>query len=122
LPLIDDNQSLAEATAGLLRLKGFQIDVVQTGKEGIRTAASFLPEIVLCDMNLPDMSGFDVANELRTHPETEGVLFALHSAMRRSDIGLSESELRAVNVDLFLTKPLKPKMIEMLRRRIKPHI
>ena len=123
LLLIEDHVDLAEATAALLRLKGFEVQIVRTGKEAIETAAAFLPEIVLCDMSLPDMSGLNVARELRTHPETERVLLAIHSAMRKSDLGLSDRELRTMNVDLFLTKPLTAETIETLwRLREKGHI
>jgi CheY-like chemotaxis protein len=116
LLLIDDHEELAEMTAELLTVQGFEVQVVTTGKEAIQTAATFLPEIVLCDMSLPDLSGFDVARELRTHPKTERVLFAIHSAMRKSDIGQSDRELLMLNVDLFLPKPLTAEKIETLHR------
>jgi DNA-binding response OmpR family regulator len=119
LLLIENHDDLAEATAALLRRAGFEVQVVQTGQQAIKTAAVFLLEVVLCDMNLPDISGFDVAKELRTHPDTERVLFGVHSAMRVSDIGLSERQLHAMNVDMFLTKPLTAEKIAAVCRRLK---
>jgi CheY-like chemotaxis protein len=116
LLLIEDHDELAEATAAILRHYGFEVQVAQTGREAIQTAAAFLPEIVLCDISLPDRSGFDIARELRTHPETRRVVFVLHSAMRESDIGLSDSQLQTLNVDLFLTKPLRAENIVTLQR------
>jgi DNA-binding response OmpR family regulator len=116
LLLIEDHSDLAEVTAALLRHQGFEVQVAGTGKEAIEAARAFVPEIVLCDMSLPDMSGFDVARELRSHSETARVLFAVHSAMKKSDLGMTEVELLAANVDLFLTKPLTAEMIETLRR------
>jgi CheY-like chemotaxis protein len=117
LLLIDDNADLAQATGAFLRLYGFDVQIVRTGRESIEVAAAFVPEIVLCDLFLPDMSGFDVARELRIQPATECVLFAMHSAMRESEIGMSAAQLRAASVDLFLSKPITSAMIETLRRR-----
>jgi CheY-like chemotaxis protein len=114
LLLVEDYADLADATAAYLRHEGFEVRVAGSGKEALEAATSFLPEIVLCDLSLPDMSGFEVARKLREHPETEHVLFAAHSAMRESDIGLSESQLRGVNVDLFLSKPITSESIEVL--------
>jgi CheY-like chemotaxis protein len=116
LLLIEDHDELAEATAAFLCHYGFEVQVAQTGREAIQTAAAFLPEIVLCDMSLPDMSGFDIARELRRHPETGRVVFVIHSAMRKSDTGLSDPQLQALNVDLFLSKPLRAENIETLQR------
>jgi DNA-binding response OmpR family regulator len=115
LLLIEDHDDLADATAKFLRSQGFQVQIANTGKAAIQTAAVFLPEIVLCDLSLPDMSGFDVARQLRTQAGTEHVLFVIHSAMTKSDIGMSDRELRARNIDLFLTKPLTLENIEALR-------
>jgi CheY-like chemotaxis protein len=115
LLLIEDHEDLADATAKFLRVQGFEVEVAQTGKEAIQKAAVFLPEIVLCDLSLPDMSGFDVAIELRTLPETARALFVIHSATTKSDLGLSDRDLRARHIDLFLTKPLTAEQIDALR-------
>jgi DNA-binding response OmpR family regulator len=119
LLLVEDYADLAETTAEFLRQEGFEVRVVLTGREAIQTASTFLPEIVLCDISLPDMSGFDVVKELRAHPETEQALLAIHSGITESDIGLSERELRTMHVDLFLTKPLTMEKVETLRSRSK---
>jgi two-component system alkaline phosphatase synthesis response regulator PhoP len=119
LLLVEDYPDLAETTAEFLRQEGFEVQVVLTGREAIQAASTFLPEIVLCDISLPDMSGFDVVKELRAHPQTEHALLAIHSGITESDIGLSERELRTMHVDLFLTKPLTVEKVETLRSRSK---
>jgi two-component system CheB/CheR fusion protein len=115
LLLIDDHAELAEATAMLLRRHGFEVQIFESGAGAIEASAAFRPDIVLCDLTLPDMSGFDVALKLRTQPLCENVLFVIHSALRRSDIEKSEDELRAMKIDFFLTKPLSREKIETLR-------
>jgi DNA-binding response OmpR family regulator len=113
--LIDDHAELAEATAALLRKEGFEVQVAESGTDAIVAALSYQPKIVLCDLSLPDMSGFDVALKLRSQPNNENVVFVIHSARRRSDIEQSETELRAMKVDFFITKPLSHEKIETLR-------
>lgn len=119
LLLVDDNIDLADATSAFLRRAGFEVEIAGTGKQALDISATFLPEVVVCDISLPDISGFDVARELRARPETKDVVFAVHSAMRQSDLGLADSEMQALNVDLFLAKPLSAKQIAMLHDRWK---
>jgi len=113
--LIDDHAELAEATAALLRKEGFEVQVAESGTDASVAALCYQPKIILCDLSLPDMSGFDVALKLRSQPNNENVVFVIHSARRRSDIEQSETELRALKVDFFITKPLSHEKIETLR-------
>jgi CheY-like chemotaxis protein len=114
LLLIEDHRSLAEATAEFLRHEGFDVRVAPSGGEALQIAAEFLPEIVLCDMSLPDMSGIEVAQALRASPTTKKVLFAMHTAMSDADLAGYERLVSKAEVNLFLSKPLTEKKLETL--------
>lgn len=111
--LIDDHELLAEATAEFIRSRGLDVRVASTGREALDTASTFQPEIVLCDLNLPDMSGLDVARALRKMPGANDAAIALHSAMTEND--LDTRSLQAVaDVNLFLSKPLTEEKLNAL--------
>src|SRR5262245_61185896 len=84
--LIEDHALLAEATAEFMRSKDLDVRIAYTGREALETAAVFHPEIVLCDLRLPDMPGPDVARALREMPGAKDAVIAMHSAMGESEL------------------------------------
>ena len=96
-----------------MQRKGLDVRIASTGHEALETATAFHPEIVLCDVMLPDMSGLDVARALRDMHGAKDAVIALHSAMTESDLG--KQNLQAVvAVDLFLSKPLTEEKLNTL--------
>jgi CheY-like chemotaxis protein len=83
--LVEDNEPLAEATAEFLRSEGLEVQVASSGREALTCVATFRPDIVLCDLRLPDIAGFDIAKALRKNPVTRNALFVIHSAFRETD-------------------------------------
>lgn len=63
--IVDDNVDAAETTGMLLELMGYQIACAHDGAAALEKASSWLPEVVLLDINLPILSGLDVARRLR---------------------------------------------------------
>jgi CheY-like chemotaxis protein len=70
--LIDDIQMIIDLFIGDFEDE-FEILVAQTGIEGIETAARSRPDVILLDINLPDISGVEVAKRLSQRPETERI-------------------------------------------------
>src|SRR6516162_9027444 len=101
LLLIEDHEDLADATAEFLRMAGLEVRVAATGAEALATAAGFRPDIVVCDLNLPDMGGLDVARALRASPVTRNALFAIHTALSQMDIRAFENDPSVDNVNLY---------------------
>jgi CheY-like chemotaxis protein len=112
--IIEDYAILAEATAELLRTAGFEVQIANWAGEGLAMAATFRPDLVLCDIKLPDMSGMDVARALRANPGTADVLIVLHTAMDDTDIKVLRRLTRADEVNLVLSKPLTNEKIDTL--------
>jgi PAS domain S-box-containing protein len=67
--LVEDNADAAELLHDLLELEGHEVEIASTGLEALAKARSFRPEIVFCDIGLPEMNGYEVARALRAAPE-----------------------------------------------------
>jgi CheY-like chemotaxis protein len=117
LLLVEDHAGLANATAEFLRLSGMEVQIAECGDRALKVAAAFRPQIVLCDLSLPDMSGLDVVRRLRAEPVTQNAVFAVFTAMGEADIGMFE-ETFAEEVDLFLSKPITDSKVNELFSRL----
>ncbi len=108
--VVEDDAELRSLLGELLRTEGFQAVSVADGAEAIRRATSDRPDAVILDLMLPDMSGFEVCQELKFRRDTNLIpivmLTALHDARSR------RSGLR-VGANRYLTKPFSPD--ELLR-------
>jgi hypothetical protein len=69
--VVDDNVDTAESLGMLLGLEGHVVRVAHDGPSALRAAEEFRPEVVLLDIGLPRMDGYQVARHLRERPETE---------------------------------------------------
>jgi len=110
--LVEDHRGLAEATAFLMRHEGLEVWIAETGKEALEIAAKIHPEIVLCDLNLQDMSGLDVARQLRASAETKDALIAIHTIMSENAPDIRHHTNEFVNI--FVPKPLTPEKVGAL--------
>ncbi|HEX2223663.1 MAG TPA: ATP-binding protein [Thermoanaerobaculia bacterium] len=109
--VIEDNMDAAETLHDLLELFGYRVTVAHSGPEGIETARSFRPQVVLCDIGLPGMDGYAVARQLRREPAVAGArLIALTGYGRDSDRQLAEE----AGFDLHLVKPVEPLELQKL--------
>jgi PAS domain S-box-containing protein len=66
--VVDDNEDSADSLGMLLRLKGNEIRTAHDGLEAVRVAETFHPELVLLDIGLPKLNGYDVARRIRQQP------------------------------------------------------
>ncbi len=70
--VVEDNRDSAETLARLLELSGYGVSVAYTAIEGFETAKRERPDVILCDIGLPDSNGFALAEALRADPLTSG--------------------------------------------------
>src|SRR5690349_1765239 len=68
--VIDDNRDAAEMLRDFLEIAGHEVLLAFTGTDGVEKARAFSPDVVLCDISLPVMSGHEVATTLRRDPRT----------------------------------------------------
>jgi CheY-like chemotaxis protein len=108
--VIEDNQDAAETLRDLLALFGHQAEIALTGTAGLDVARRRPPDVVLCDIGLPEMDGYAVARELRADPQTAPIrLVALTGYGRDSD----QRQAAEAGFEMHLVKPVGP---ELLRR------
>ncbi len=109
--VIDDHRDSADALKRLLGLFGNEVEVAYDGPGGIAAAQRFRPDVLICDIGLPGMDGFEVARRLGRDPATQGIrLIAL------TGYG-DEDTIRAAREAGFahhLTKPVQTEVLERL--------
>jgi CheY-like chemotaxis protein len=100
--VVDDMHDIADTTAIMLRLHGHVVRTAYNGREAVTAVCEERPDVVLLDLNMPVLDGFDAARAIRgLHPTHPPLLIAV-SALTRS--GLS-ADLQASGFDHHLTKP-----------------
>lgn len=112
--VIEDNADAAEALRDALELAGHKVTVELHGPDGIRAARSFQPDVILCDIGLPEMDGFAVARALRASPDLGPfLLVALTGYAQPEDV----EKAKEAGFDLHLAKPpTMEKLAEVLQR------
>ncbi|MDP9211708.1 MAG: response regulator [bacterium] len=71
--LIEDDPMLTELYQAKLELEGFEVDICTDGKEGLSQAKRLRPDLILLDIMLPEMNGFEVLRKLREHAVTRRI-------------------------------------------------
>jgi two-component system CheB/CheR fusion protein len=107
--VVDDNVDAAESLALLVRLWGHEARVAHNGPEALRTAEEYHPEVVVLDIGLPGLNGYEVARRLRQQPGLEKTVLAAVTGY-----GQEEDRRRstAAGFDHHLTKPVDPEALQ----------
>jgi CheY-like chemotaxis protein len=116
LLVVDDNEDAATALATLLRLQGHQVRVVHDGISALEAVRAFRPVLILLDIGMPGMDGYEVARRIRKTPGMENVLLAALTGW-----GQQEDRRRTAEAgfDHHLVKPLQPATLEGLLADLK---
>jgi two-component system alkaline phosphatase synthesis response regulator PhoP len=113
--LVEDDPDLAEVTAELLSSEGLDVRTAVSGREALEIASAFLPQLVLCDLNLPDIDGAQVVRELRSNPATARSFFVLLTAMAVNPRNGAPGEQE---VDASISKPITIEVIGSMVKKI----
>ncbi|OFX24185.1 MAG: hypothetical protein A2V77_07655 [Anaeromyxobacter sp. RBG_16_69_14] len=107
--VIDDNVDAAESLKEALELNGHVVEIANTGPDGVEISRNFLPQVVLCDIGLPGMDGFEVVRTMRSDPELGSIrVIALSGYASAEDLDRS----RQAGFDGHLAKPVKLEDLE----------
>jgi two-component system CheB/CheR fusion protein len=101
--VIEDNLDAAEMLASLVELEGYIVKIAHDGSTGMRIARELLPDIVLCDVGLPDLTGYDVAHELKRDDALRSPLLVAVSGYAAAE---DVARARAAGFDVHLAKPV----------------
>lgn len=100
--LIEDDKALRENTQELLELSGYTVYTAPNGRIGIQAAKEKLPDVIICDIMMPEVDGYDVLEDLSSDEKTMGIPFIFLSAKTE------HKEIRKgmdLGADDYLTKP-----------------
>jgi CheY-like chemotaxis protein len=102
--LIEDKPDMRDMLAETLRLEGCEVQTAQDGHSGLNLVKAVRPDVVICDLGLPDIDGFGVARELRSDPSFASCrLIALSGFVQPEDVRRSKE----AGFDAHLPKPLR---------------
>lgn len=109
--MIDDNLGLTEIMCELISLLGHNTISASNGPEGILKAKEFHPDVIICDIGLPVMNGYEIAKIIRSDIEIKNVyLIALSGYVGSEDIDYS----RKMGFNMHLCKPVDISTIERI--------
>lgn len=115
--LVEDDDALANVYLTRLQAEGFDVRRVSNGEEALAAAINYHPDLVLLDVMMPKVSGFDVLDILRNTPETANLKVVMLTALsQESDKQRAES----LGVDDYLVK--SQVVIADVIERIKHHL
>lgn len=115
--VVDDNDDAAQSTAELLRLLGHEVFVANQGSTALSERARCQPDIVLLDISLPDMDGYEVARQMRTAQDQQAlVLVAMTGWGGEQDKQLAD----AAGFDLHWVKPVSLDKLQQISA-LPPH-
>jgi len=111
--IIEDDLDVADMLNAYFRVQGYEVTTVNWGRDAIRACEGSLPDLIISDIKLPDLDGFEVAKRLRTSRTTKNIpIIFLTEKVERED-RLAGLELGA---DDYITKPFD---IQELRLRVR---
>lgn len=109
--VIEDSLDVAELLKTVLQFKGHHVEVAHSGPAGVEMARELMPDVVICDIGLPEMSGYEVAREFRADPALRNTyLIALSGYASSEDMEKS----RRAGFDRHLSKPPKMEQLDRL--------
>ncbi len=101
--IVDDNADQVTMLTSVLQHSGHNVQSAHTGPDGVKAALQWRPDLVLLDIGLPGLDGYEVAKRLRSDPDMKATqLVALTGYARENDISLA----REAGFDAHLAKPL----------------
>lgn len=100
--IIEDNDEIRESTAEILQLSEYIVYTAENGKLGVEYAQKYMPDIILCDIMMPELDGYGVLYLLSKNEKTRNIPFIFLTAkIERSDI----RKAMEMGADDYLTKP-----------------
>ena len=117
--VIEDEAEMRRNIVTILEMEGFEVLQASHGRDGVELARAELPDLVLCDVTMPELDGHAVIAALRSNEGTVGIPFIFLTARAE------KSDLRTgmvLGADDYLTKPVDAdELLEAIRTRLERH-
>lgn len=117
IAVIEDNSDMRENICEILELANYKVVSAPDGKAGVELVRKELPDLVLCDIMMPELDGYGVLYYLSKHPETSSIPFIFLSAKSEKD---DFRKGMLMGADDYLTKPFKEiELLDAIEARLK---
>ena len=113
--IVEDEANIVESLAFLLRRDGFDVSTVPDGARAMGEAERLAPDLMILDVMLPNLSGFDVLRDLRAHGELGRIPVMMLTAKGQTR---DREQAEQLGADLFMTKPFSNAEIIAQARRL----
>lgn len=115
--LVEDDESLSTVYRSRLELEGFEVREVKNGEDALSSAVEFRPDLILLDVMMPKISGFDVLDILRNTPTTANIRVIMLTALSQPK---DKEKAESLGVDDYLVK--SQVVISDVVERIRHHL
>ena len=116
--VVEDHRDTADTMDTMLRLWGHVVVTAHDGSIAVRAAEHFGPDLVLLDIGLPGMDGYEVARQVRRLPGRQPVIVCISGHAQAED----RRKAREVGCDHFLAKPAEPHTLQRLLREVEERL
>lgn len=114
--VVDDNRDSAESMALLMEMRGHKVRTAHDGPEALKVLATFRPQLILLDLGLPGMSGYEIARLIRTSAELRNVTLAALTGWGQEE---DRRRTREAGFDHHLTKPAQPEELDRIMASVR---
>ncbi len=117
--VIEDEKSFRRGILNILEVEGFEAIEAKNGRIGVELARKHLPDLIVCDIKMPELNGYGVLFELRKHPLTASIPFIFLTGL------VTDKDLRTgmkMGADDYLTKPFEARdLLDAVKTRLEKH-
>jgi len=108
--LVDDETGFTELMRDLLQMDNYQVEVANDGQEGLDKVQAFMPDVIISDVVMPRLSGFEMFKRIKAMPETSAIPFLFITGFQDERV---LAEARKIGVFGILRKPIDIEQIEV---------
>ncbi len=115
--LIEDNINILENLSEFLEIEGYKILVANTGRKGIELAQEYNPDLIICDVLMSEMDGYEVLHILLETAKTKEIPFIFSTSMSEK---IDRIESLKLGADEFIVKPFEMEiLLKMIKKLLK---
>jgi DNA-binding response OmpR family regulator len=106
--IVDDEPNIVLALELLMKREGYEIRTVGDGEKAVELAGTFRPDLILLDVMMPRMDGYEVCQHIRSDPSLKGISILMLTAKGRE---VEREKGLALGADLYITKPFSTREV-----------
>ena len=109
--VVDDNVDIADSLAMMLEMMGNEVRTAHDGLEGVAAAAAYRPDMILLDIGMPKLNGYDTASRIRQQPWGRNVLLVAQTGWGQEE---DKRRSKEAGFNFHMVKPVDPTALEEL--------